>query len=367
MTSTTIPANVQAARDAVEGSDFFAACYLMLASYAYAGGNSPTNAVLAITDTFAAMAKNPSAYLPANMPVPNCTWQLLWGPYVTPDNSNLVYAAGLFDPVSGSPIFGAISIRGTDIAPGSCDGLITQVLQDLDVGVLAPWPYTTPGNTGANLAAGSLAGFQNRILPLGTGAKEAGGIASWVQGFAAQYPGAPLVVTGHSLGGCQATVLSAYLASKESGVSGIGIHPNPFAGPTAGDLAFANMYITLFAQTARRWYNTFDIVPMAFAPSSLGQISQMWHAGQWSCAGGFKMDTGFKTIYGGVLTAVGGKSYTQPSAGDRQLNGKCDYGTPATGYFGMVELQHFPPAYLSLMQGVPGVAWFAFPAPAAPG
>jgi hypothetical protein len=377
--TTTIPTNVQAARDAVVNSDLYAMCHLMLASYAYAGQNTRDNAIASIKLTFETNATTSLApsTVPANSPVSGCVWSIQWGPYASLDNSNLMYAAALFDPTGQWPIMGTIAIRGTDVSADKCPGVLNQIFQDLYVAVLKPWPYTMPVNSSsANLAAGSLDGFQNKILKLGTGLLEAGDIAKWVTAFTTKYPGTPIVVTGHSLGGCQTTVLAAYLRSNESKVpADVQICPNPFAGPTAGDAGFAAMYDALFPTTARRWVNTFDVAPMAFNIDDLNELTNFWNAGAWTCPSKFAMGSDLKKLYGIVTTAVQNKGYTQPGSGLRAMNGTCTY-APSTSFldqttnptdFGqMLTMQHFPPAYQNLMgvymatQNFPTLIW---PAP----
>lgn len=359
MASAPIPTNVQQARDAVVNSDLYAMCHLMLASYAYAGQNTRDNAIESIKLTFDANAKSPAQTVPSNSPVSGCVWSIQWGPYATLDNSNLMYAAALFDPTGQYPIMGTIAIRGTDISADVCPGLVNQIFQDLNVGTLKQWPYTMSSpSASANLAAGSLDGFKDKILTLGV-LETGGSVAKWVKKFTDTYPGTPIVVTGHSLGGCQATVLAAYLRSKESGVSGdVQICPNPFAGPTAGDTGFAAMYDNLFRNTARRWVNTFDVAPMAFNIDDLNELTNFWNAGAWNCGAAFVMPSDLEKLYGVVKSAVQNKGYTQPGSGLRSLGGMCGYPsspsflsqiTSPKNFSEMMEMQHFPPAYQNRM------------------
>src|SRR5579883_3093154 len=92
-----IPTNVNAARQQVQTSDFFALCYLMLCQLAYADEDNGQKAVQQIIDQ-----------LPT-LPVPQGQvtgqWSLAWGPVVSPENSNLMYAAEFSDKLSGLPVF----------------------------------------------------------------------------------------------------------------------------------------------------------------------------------------------------------------------------------------------------------------------
>ncbi len=88
--------------------------------------------------------------------------------------------------------------------------------------------------------------------------------------YVAQLPLAPgkLWVTGHSLGGCLASVLAPYLyeaVCRARGLPSSCIVPITFAAPTAGNGAFAAYVDGLFAPHARRYHNTLDVIPHAWS------------------------------------------------------------------------------------------------------
>jgi hypothetical protein len=95
-------------------------------------------------------------------------------------------------------------------------------------------------------------------------------VEEYVAGFVGQNPAAPVIVTGHSLGGCQTTVMALDLAIKNPNAT---IVPNTFAAPTAGNSAFIELYEQK-CQFSPRWFNTLDLVPMAYA--GLDGIKQLW-------------------------------------------------------------------------------------------
>src|SRR5262249_24987326 len=157
-------------------------------------------------------------------PVPQGTvkgkWILSWGPQVTDDNGNLMYGAEFVDTVSGLPIFAAITIRGTDLQAKS-SGVLTQLVEDLD----AANQVAFPGNQAASkIAQGTKVGLD---VLTGFTDPQNGKIDQYLNNFVAGNPGTPVVVTGHSLGGCQTTVMALFLSGKLP--AGSIIVPNTFA------------------------------------------------------------------------------------------------------------------------------------------
>lgn len=259
----TIPAtapsdNLESARQRVLASDFFGLCYLMLCNLAYVDENDGPKAVQQIKRS-----------LP-NMPVPAGTvsgkWSLGWGPQVSPDNGNLMYAAEFLDLESGQPVFSAVVIRGTD-TQAKPSGILQQLVED----VAAEKQVVFPDNNlvGAKIAQGTKFGLN--VLNGFTDASN-GTVEQYLNEFLKTNPAAPVVVTGHSLGGCQTTVMATYLSTTLP--PGTRIVPNSFAAPTAGNSAFIQLYERTFP-FAPRWFNSMDLVPMAFA--GLGGMKQLWN------------------------------------------------------------------------------------------
>lgn len=257
VTTPPMVETLDAARQRVLTSDFFALCYLMLCNLAYADENDGQKAVQQITQS-----------LP-DMPVPDGTvpgkWKLGWGPQVTSDNSNLMYTAELIDLQSGSPVFSAVVIRGTD-TQAKPSGIVKQLVEDLgaDKQVLFPNNNTV----GAKIAIGTNGGLSvlNRFVD-----STNRNVEQYLLDFLKANPAAPIVVTGHSLGGCQTTVMAMYLSGLLP--QGTKIVPTSFAAPTAGNAAFIQLYEETFA-FAPRWFNDIDLVPMAFA--GIEGIKQLW-------------------------------------------------------------------------------------------
>jgi hypothetical protein len=306
MTSTPAPArsvpdNVAAARKQVQTSDFFALCYLMLSNLASTHENNGPKAVQQIGDL-----------LPA-MPVPQGEvrgrWNLGWGPQVNRENSNLIYGAEFLDSVSGLPVFSAVVIRGTDTF-AKPSGIIKQLIEDLDAVSQVVFP---PGNqTGSRIAQGTQDGLTTITRFVDAGQQT---VEQYLSDFVAKNPEAPVVVTGHSLGGCLTTVMALYLAGKLP--KGTKIIPNTFAAPTAGNPAFIQLYEQTFP-FCPRWFNTLDLVPTAFA--GLGGIRHLWDQCHRPAPEAVKLIIdGFE-----VLQAILRDGYCQQSAvNSRGLIGVC--------------------------------------------
>jgi pimeloyl-ACP methyl ester carboxylesterase len=264
MSSPAAALGVQDARQKVLTTDFFALCYLMLSNLAYTAGNDATQAIDQI-----------KRLLPA-MPFPQGTvkgeWSVAWGPQVPSDgsNSNLMYAAQCSDSVSGLPVFLAVAIRGTD-TQAKPSGVLKQIIEDTDAEHQVIFPVDN--QVGSKIARGTEVGLDalNKLIDPQT--KQS--LADYLQGFVSANPDVPIVITGHSLGGCQVTVLALDLAGKLPKTTKI--VPNTFAAPTAGNQAFVRLYEQAFPQCPR-WFNTLDLVPRAYA--GLDEIRTLWSACQ---------------------------------------------------------------------------------------
>lgn len=184
------------------------------------------------------------------------SWQLVWGPVQSFDEANLVYVATYF---SGPdlPVFTAVVIRGTDV--DVCDplGILEQIWEDADVLAWGPMPWdpTQPAriSNGSIDALSVLQGLQDGGQTLESF------LASYLTDYANDNPA--LVVTGHSLGGCLVSVVAPWLKSALA-ADGLtpAIIPTSFAGPTAGNKAFADYFNAQFPHASRYW-NTLDVVP----------------------------------------------------------------------------------------------------------
>lgn len=114
----------------------------------------------------------------------------------------------------------------------------------------------------AKIAAGTDLGLQKIIeTPSSTGSN------TKLTDFLAKLPkNSTIGVIGHSLGGALASTLVLYLKSK---LPDMNFYCQTFAGPTAGNGAFAYYFNEVMVGNALRVYNTLDIVPFGWSATSL--------------------------------------------------------------------------------------------------
>jgi hypothetical protein len=215
------------------------------------------------------------------------SWQVAWGPALNADRSNLAYVVR--NSETGQL---AVSIRGSDFS------FWLNWIQDLAVVTLVPYDEFVPSATNtAQIARGTASGLRN-VLRLQDGTES-------LETFLTAAPeGTPILITGHSLGGCIASALAPCVANWIDSASAISIYT--IAAPSPGNADFAGYYNTLFTNqfgdsTAFRFFNSLDVVPNAWA--SLPTI-ETYYPPLVSCP------PDITRITGCAETAVAGK-YTQ--------------------------------------------------------
>jgi hypothetical protein len=206
------------------------------------------------------------------------------------------------------PVFSAVVIRGTDLEAKPV-GVLKQIIEDLDAADQVPLPFPNSAPN-ARIAQGTSFGFGT--LKKFTDAGKT--LEDYLTGFVAKNPEAPIVVTGHSLGGCLTTVMALNLALKFPNTT---IVPNTFAAPTAGNSDFIQLYEQK-CQYSPRWFNTLDLVPSAFA--GLDGIKQLWTVCHRPAPLLVKIAIEGLKI---VLDATGAKYSQESSSESRNLDGVC--------------------------------------------
>jgi triacylglycerol lipase len=268
---------------------------------------------------------------------PGGSWRCVWGPAQSPDRANLAYVAA-YDATPGIPEFAAVAIRGTDLAVDAW-GVIVQMWEDLDVLDPEPFPWMSP-SSGALVAEGTLDAL-SAVRQLTDRGQT---LLSFLTAFLAedQNRQAPLVVTGHSLGGCLTTVVAPWLEVSLSG-QGVGnaIVPVTFAAPTAGNRAFADDYFSSFPASLR-YFNSLDIVPRAWA--SIDGIKTIYDADGLSTPDLVELAVD-STI---DLMELLGITYAQPGK-DCELTGRFAPAPPT--WYDEAYKQHHTTTYMALLGG----------------
>ncbi|MET8682129.1 lipase family protein [Streptomyces sp. NPDC004647] len=288
------------------------------------------------------------------------TWRLMWLAF-SPDNANLAYIASKSD---GSNQF-AVAVRGTIDNP-------TDIMEDLDVSTVVP--FTAGGSADVAVSAGAMAaftqvatargitgmpveqvpegrpGWPDTVVPSGTTLTQA------LAGLLASAPFKPqptVYVTGHSLGGCIATMLATYLQAQTWSANKPQFALVTFAAPTAGLKSFADYVDSRPWSLNERYVNAYDVVP--------GAWSDLPTAKGWYPAPGPTANEEVKLLLTEIDLLRKGNVYVQPSAkSTRTVN--ADYSmydkelvNKTTGDFlRQVAFQHAHSTYLTLL-GAPVV------------
>jgi hypothetical protein len=183
----------------------------------------------------------------------NGPWTLVWGPAV--NDGVLGYVA------RGSDGSYALAFRGTDV-DGSVSGAFENLLADADGFFQIPWLYPQQAGAPLQISAGI-----NGALALAIGLTDpvtSISLLDFLRGLA-RTGALDLLVTGHSLGGALAIVVTAWLNDQVAKVEPLtfSLWPHTFAAPTMWNAAFASDFANTYTYYAS--VNNNDIVPMGWA------------------------------------------------------------------------------------------------------
>lgn len=197
--------------------------------------------------------------------------RLVWGPALVVNKeegnnytcSNLAYCTLYVDPTSGECTF-SIGLSGTNmIAP------YAWFEEDFDVESVQYWLEDTRISTGAQR------GFHNLL------ALQDSATGKTLEQFLSSTLKKPTVkttiaVSGHSLGGTLTQVLSSYLKEKFQNTSNVFVDAYVYAGPTAGDLAFARL-LTRQLDNYYAHNNTLDAIPHVWQANTMDELCDLYN------------------------------------------------------------------------------------------
>jgi Lipase (class 3) len=179
------------------------------------------------------------------------SWQVVWGPALNADRSNLAYVAR--DSETRQL---AVSIRGSDFS------FWLNWIEDLAaIRVVSYDQFVPSASKSAQIAFGTAIGLR-QVLGMRDGTTS-------LESFLTAAPeGTPILITGHSLGGCIASALAPCVADWRDSAFCISVYT--IAAPSPGNADFATYYNALFTDqsghsTAFRFFNSLDVVPNAWA------------------------------------------------------------------------------------------------------
>ncbi len=232
-------------------------------------------------------------------------WQLAW----------LGLTAGNLMYVAFNGKIWAVVIRGSETDPLTRAFWIDWFEQDLTALHQVPLPFGD--QAGAMISWGTKQGFDD-LLSM----RDAFTGKSLVEFLRdVQLVETNLWVTGHSLGGCLASVMAPYLYEtlcKPKKRPPSCILPVTFAAPTAGNGAFASWFDRLFPN-GRRWWNSLDAIPHAWSLDGIDWILNSFQGGPklWE-------DPALYSLVDGTwwILYEGSYDYVHPNGDGRRLDGK---------------------------------------------
>jgi hypothetical protein len=267
-------------------------------------------------------------------------WELAWGPALTVGNMMFVAQR------TGTNDY-ALVIRGTDWS------FLIDWVEDLDILQLVSFPYVRTSDPTVRIAKGTMEGL-NALSGMTAPApalpnQQPMSALQFINSRAMAAQGdLNVYVTGHSLGGCLASVTGAWLQFQtaqwqHTGDTGVNVTIYTFAGPSAGNRSFATYCDQTFPDAFFRVYNEYDVVPRGWQEL---HVPTQWYVPAPDCP------LVVKGAAVGLQVAIAHDIYTQ--AGEaHQLPGTTNPGF-AGSFWTQLGYQHDQNTYLGLL-GAPQI------------
>ena len=245
---------------AAAATSAIAASMVQLSYYAY---NEPI-------DTIAGDVADPDKVFP---PVGDSHWQCVWGPVIDGEDGNLLYVAGLFAGSAGAPS-GASPFAVALVNRGTVDPDLEGLLQDLYEDATPVPQDQWQDDPAAWIANGSRSALETVIALTSGGQTVLEYLAALPQVDGCE----PIIlVTGHSLGGCIASLLAPWLVANLPSAKTAWLTPITFAGPTAGNQGFVDG-LTSACPLRQIYVNPMDVVPRAWWDvGAIPDIYGLWY------------------------------------------------------------------------------------------
>lgn len=179
-------------------------------------------------------------------------WQLAWGPGISTGNENLVFVA--INTTGDNPEY-AIAIRGTNVHS------ISNILHDLDVFVMVEFPY---GMAGDSVARGPMHDF-NSLLETKDSVSQTT-LEQFLESISSSTK-IPLYVTGHSLGGGLAPMMTYWLVTHDQFNEKFIYSTHAFAGPGWFNKSFRDNFLNNLPEDAsfQMQVNSLDMIPYGYS------------------------------------------------------------------------------------------------------
>lgn len=197
-------------------------------------------------------------------------WECVWGPQVVAADGKSLNCKFIAHNKDTNQY--VVSIAGTD-----SKSILDWLLEDLWVGTKIDWPFGGQGMpTTPKISLGTFSGLS---IIKGM-ADTVNGVHVHARDYLQNVKATNVMVTGHSLGGALAPAYALYLNDTSDqwvadGTS-VTISCIPVAGATAGDQGFSVYYDMQLGDATTKIWNAKDVVPHAFADSSLSQIGSIY-------------------------------------------------------------------------------------------